>query len=89
MGSSAEVAVGDFPKDELPINLGEVSSHWIGMNKIEAQKLTWMTELPLPKPIDPSTGYVARFNFEGIFFIMLTISLAFNSKPSMPYIFDF
>ncbi|CAG0879103.1 unnamed protein product [Darwinula stevensoni] len=62
---SEEVTVKEFPKDELPIDLNEASSRWIGMSKIETQKLAWMTELPLPKPIDSSMGYVARFNFEG------------------------
>ena len=51
-------------KDQLPIDLDEARS-WPHMDKIEPEKLLWMTELPAPKVEHGQTGFTARFDFEG------------------------
>ena len=51
-------------KHQLPIDLDEARS-WPHMDKIEPEKLLWMTELPAPKVEHGKTGFTARFDFEG------------------------
>ena len=51
-------------KGQLPIDLDEARS-WPHMDKIEPEKLLWMTELPAPKVEHGQTGFTARFDFEG------------------------
>ncbi|GFS40381.1 RNA polymerase II-associated protein 1 [Trichonephila inaurata madagascariensis] len=38
---------------------------WRNMNKIEKEKLEWMSNLPKANPINLKTGFTARFDFEG------------------------
>nr|XP_042904816.1 RNA polymerase II-associated protein 1 isoform X2 [Parasteatoda tepidariorum] len=38
---------------------------WQNMNKIEKEKLEWISDLPKPNPLYLKTGYTARFDFMG------------------------
>ncbi|XP_042233648.1 RNA polymerase II-associated protein 1-like [Homarus americanus] len=49
---------------ELPIPPSEARK-WLHMDKVDMEKLQWMTNMPKPKPLKDSEGFVARFNFEG------------------------
>ncbi|XP_050696008.1 RNA polymerase II-associated protein 1-like [Eriocheir sinensis] len=49
---------------ELPIS-PEEARKWLHMDKVELDKLKWMTDMPPPKPLKDTEGFVARFNFEG------------------------
>ncbi|XP_022250651.1 RNA polymerase II-associated protein 1-like isoform X2 [Limulus polyphemus] len=48
----------------LPINPRE-AQQWLHMDKVEKEKLAWMTLLPKPNLVDSKTEYSARFDFEG------------------------
>ncbi|RXG72509.1 RNA polymerase II-associated protein 1 [Armadillidium vulgare] len=49
---------------ELPIS-PEEAKKWNHMDKLELNKLKWMTNVPPPKPLKGKEGFVARFNFQG------------------------
>ena len=63
---SGDAAMAELEKikDQLPIDLDEARG-WPHMDKIEPEKLLWMTKLPAPKVADGQTGFTARFDFEG------------------------
>ena len=62
--SDAAMAELEKVKDQLPIDLDEARS-WPHMDKIEPEKLLWMTKLPAPKVEIGQSGFTARFDFEG------------------------
>ncbi|XP_063846587.1 RNA polymerase II-associated protein 1-like isoform X1 [Scylla paramamosain] len=49
---------------DLPITPQEAEK-WVHMDKVEMEKLQWMTSMPPPKPLKDNEGFVARFNFKG------------------------
>lgn len=51
-------------ENELPIPPSEAKK-WIHMDKVDLEKLKWMTDMPKPKPLKNNEGFVARFNFDG------------------------
>ncbi|XP_076033905.1 RNA polymerase II-associated protein 1 isoform X2 [Oratosquilla oratoria] len=48
----------------LPISPIEAKK-WVNMDKVELEKLKWLSDIPSPKPLKSNEGFVARFNFEG------------------------
>ncbi|XP_043239432.1 RNA polymerase II-associated protein 1-like [Amphibalanus amphitrite] len=62
--NDAAMAELEKVKDQLPIDIDEARA-WPHMDKIEPEKLLWMTELPAPKVENVKTGFTARFDFEG------------------------
>ncbi|KAK2717656.1 hypothetical protein QYM36_006435 [Artemia franciscana] len=54
--------IKEISEEDLPIRPSE---SWVNMDKVELDKLQWMTQLPPPRPLDPNTGHSARFNFKG------------------------
>ncbi|XP_046383648.1 RNA polymerase II-associated protein 1 [Ischnura elegans] len=56
------------PELDLPRDLEEgIDKHrWLHMDVKESEKLSWIGEIPKPIPVQPGTGHVARFDFEGI-----------------------
>ncbi|XP_054707904.1 RNA polymerase II-associated protein 1-like [Uloborus diversus] len=63
--TKSQPEVSGIPKETKELLECSDKGQWKNMNKIEKQKLEWMTELPQPKPIDVKTGYAARFDFQG------------------------
>ncbi|GAB6022427.1 RNA polymerase II associated protein 1 [Chamberlinius hualienensis] len=51
----------DLKEEELPIQ-PTVAKKWLHMDKVENDKLQWMTNLP---KVDGKTGGTARFDFDG------------------------
>nr|XP_045592903.1 RNA polymerase II-associated protein 1-like [Procambarus clarkii]XP_045592904.1 RNA polymerase II-associated protein 1-like [Procambarus clarkii] len=53
-----------IPESELPIPPSEARK-WLHMDKVDMEKLKWMTSMPKPRPLKDKEGFIARFNFEG------------------------
>ncbi|XP_045125423.1 RNA polymerase II-associated protein 1-like isoform X2 [Portunus trituberculatus] len=49
---------------DLPIPPKEAEK-WVHMDKVEMEKLQWMTSMPPPRPLQDNEGFVARFDFKG------------------------
>ncbi|XP_071450591.1 RNA polymerase II-associated protein 1-like [Hetaerina americana] len=66
-GSDKETTDGAL-EVEIPKELEEgIDKHrWLHMDVKEAEKLTWIGEIPKPMPVQPGVGHVARFDFEGV-----------------------
>ncbi|GFS54417.1 RNA polymerase II-associated protein 1, partial [Nephila pilipes] len=55
---------------DIPLETKELlkscnKGNWRNMNKIEKEKLEWISDLPKANPVDLKTGFTARFDFEG------------------------
>ncbi|KAF8794743.1 RNA polymerase II-associated protein 1 like protein [Argiope bruennichi] len=55
----------EIPVEAKKLVEGSIKGLWKNMNKIEKEKLEWMSDLPKPNPVDLKTGFTARFDFEG------------------------
>lgn len=55
---------GQIPESELPIPPAEARK-WLHMDKVDMEKLQWMTNMPKPRPLKNNEGFIARFDFEG------------------------
>lgn len=65
---SEDVTMKEIPNRseqmQLPIPL-EDAKKWVHMDKVDVDKLRWMSDMPPPKPLKDNEGHVARFSFEG------------------------
>ncbi|CAL1289411.1 unnamed protein product [Larinioides sclopetarius] len=55
----------EIPEEAKKLLQSSNKGLWKNMNKIEKEKLEWMSDLPKPNPVDVKTGFTARFDFEG------------------------
>lgn len=65
---SEDVAMKEIPNvsDELQLPIAlEDAKKWVHMDKVDVDKLRWMSDMPPPKPLKDNEGHVARFSFEG------------------------